>query len=166
MSGKNSLANMPENFKMPFTRVVMRERMDDAFACIAALTGKSLEEVNRAAVTFGYPPFGPAYPTEVLMAKLLMSLGGLVATNYKEFTSVAALPEVAILFIDLDEEMDTGRTVIFHHVKATATQTSFNYVIDPASWIDEARSIRIDVGSLDIAWYMEITAASVDQARR
>ncbi|VTU28643.1 hypothetical protein SRS16CHR_04307 [Variovorax sp. SRS16] len=137
--------------------------MDDAFACIATLSGKSLEEVNRAAVALGYPAQGPAYPTEILMAKLLMSLGNLVATHYKDFESIAALPEVAILFIDWDEEMDTGRTVIWHRVRKTDLQPAFSYVIDPASWIAEGRHLHTDIDSLTISWFMEITAPSADR---
>ena len=138
--------------------------MYDAFACIATLTGKSLEEVNRAAVTLGYPAQGPAYPTETLMTKLLMSLGNLVSTHYKDFESTAALPEVAILFIDWDEEMDTGRTVIWHRVRKTDAHPSFSYVIDPASWIPEGRHLHADIDSLTIAWFMAITPASTDGA--
>ena len=138
--------------------------MDDAFACIATLTGKSLEEVNRAAVALGYPAEGPAYPTETLMAKLLMSLGNLVATHYKDFESIAALPEVAILFIDWDEEMDTGRTVIWHRVRKTDAQPSFSYVIDPASWIPEGRHLHTDIGSLKISCFMGITSSNSDRS--
>jgi len=134
--------------------------MDDAFACIATLTAKTLDEVNQAAAAFGYPEHGPAYPTEELLAKLLMSLGGLVATKYKDFTSIAALPAVAVLFIDWDEEMEVGRTVVWHHVKGTDAQTAFNYVIDPASWIDESKYFRTDVKSLDISWFIEVTRSN------
>lgn len=142
----------------------MGERMDDAFACIATLTGKSLEEVNRAAVAQGYPAQGPAYPTETLMAKLLMSLGNLVSTNYKEFVSIAALPEVAILFIDWDEEMDTGRTVVWHRVPRTDAHPAFSYVIDPGSWIPEGRHVHTDIGSLKITWFMAVTASNADRS--
>lgn len=138
--------------------------MDDAFACIATLTGKSLDEVNRAAVALGYPAQGPAYPTEILMAKLLMSLGNLVATLYQEFESTAALAEVAILFIDWDEEMETGRTVVWHRVRKTDAHPAFAYVIDPASWIPEGRHLHADIDSLTIWWFMAITPASVDGA--
>ena len=157
-------SQLPANFKSPFKRVEMRERMDDAFACIATLTGKSLEEVNRVAVTLGYPAQGPAYPTETLMAKLLMALGNLISTRYKDFESTAALPEVAILFIDWDEEMDTGRTVVWHRVQRTGVHPSFSYVIDPGSWIAESRHLHTDIGSLKISWFMAITPSNSDRS--
>lgn len=157
-------SQLPANFQPRFKRVPMRERMDDAFACIATLTGKSLEEVNRAAVALGYPAQGPAYPTETLMAKLLMSLGSLVATHYKDFDSTAALPEVAILFIDLDEEMDTGRTVVWHHVQRTDAHPPFSYVIDPGTWIPEGRHLHTDIGSLKISWFMAVTSSNSDRS--
>ncbi len=138
--------------------------MDDAFACIATLTGDSIEEVNRAAVALGYPAHGPAYPTELLMAKLLMSLGGLVGSKYKEFASIAELPDVAILFVDYDEEMDTGQTVVWHRVSKTDAHPSFSYVIDPASWIAEERYLHTDIGSLEISWFMAITSSNSDRS--
>jgi hypothetical protein len=137
----------------------MKERMDDALACVATLTGKTLEEVYEAAFSNGYPKHGPAYPSEALLAKLLMSLGGLVATKYQDFVSFAALPAVAILLIDWDDEMEVGRTVVWHHVKGTDAQTAFNYIVDPASWVDPSHHYRTDVQSLNISWFMEITAS-------
>lgn len=53
---------IPAGFVSPFIRVpLVHPRGDDALACVATLSGKSLEEVTAVAIQLGYPTDGPAY---------------------------------------------------------------------------------------------------------
>ncbi|MBX3655195.1 MAG: hypothetical protein KF686_13500 [Ramlibacter sp.] len=110
---------LPDSFEVPFRVVQQETRHDCILAAIATLTGKTLEEVWAAAYKLGLPKIGVYYVSEDMIAKLLMQLGGLVATVWKDFTSFDALDDVCLLWVDVDKkDPDTGRTVIFHHVRA------------------------------------------------
>lgn len=159
MASKAINTGLPAGFKSPFTRVAMRERMDDSLACVATLTGKTWEDIMKMAVDMGLPEHGPCYVTEELIAKLLMRAGNLVASKYKDFDKIDLLPDVAILLVDYDEETEIGRHVVWHHVRGTKEQTAFHYVIDPAPWIDPADQITTAVKSYQPAAYIEVTAA-------
>lgn len=58
-SGPATNTGLSESFKSPFQRVQMEERMDDSLACIATLTGRTLEDVHTMVVQFRLPAFGP-----------------------------------------------------------------------------------------------------------
>lgn len=151
---------IPSGFVSPFNRVQMEERADDALSCIAILTGRTLAEVNKMAVTLGYPAHGPAWVDISLIAKLLFNLSNLVASDYKDFVSLDAMPDVAILMVDYKEDTDIGRHVVWHHVRGTAAQPAFSYVIDPAGWLDPKHHVTADFGHLSFkpaAFYIEIT---------
>ena len=147
----------PENFLSPFKRVQMEERIDDAFACIATLSGRTLDEVNKLAVQLGYPAHGPAWADIVLINKILHNLG-LTGGEYQDLTSTDALPDVAILMVDYSEALDAGRHVIWHHIRGTASQQAFSYVIDVAGWVPAKSQITTDFSHLKLepAWYIEI----------
>ncbi|MGE4340870.1 MAG: hypothetical protein AB7E55_33695, partial [Pigmentiphaga sp.] len=122
---------LPPGYVSPFKRVPMQERIDDALACLATLTGKSLAEVNAAAIKAGYPAHGPAWVSYPLIAKLLPQLNPLMSSrDYEELPSVAALPDLALLLIDYDPDTEVGRHVVWHRVRATDKQAEFRYVID------------------------------------
>jgi hypothetical protein len=150
---------IPEGFASPFKRAQMEERNDDALACIATLSSRALGEVTTLAVQIGYPKHGPAYVTNALITKLLHNLG-LKGGEYQEFSSVEAMPDVAILAVDYQgEATDLSRHVVWHHVRATADQQAFSYVIDPAPWVTEKQRMTADFGHLNLspAWYIEVT---------
>lgn len=151
---------IPEGFTSPFKRVQMEERIDDAFACIATLTGRTLAEVNKLAVQLGFPPHGPAWVDHALIAKLLHNLG-FSATAYEEVPSLAALPDVAILMVDYQPALDSGRHVVWHHVRGTEDYPSFSYVLDPASWIKPEHQITSDFRHLrmDPSWSIRVNPA-------
>ena len=97
----------------PVTRVQQQERCDDALACIAMLSAKSLAEVVELAFSVGYPRVGPAFVSDDMLVILAMKSGGWVGKNYKPFESFAKLPPIAILYVDYSEVMDVGRTVLW-----------------------------------------------------
>ena len=50
-----TLGTIPAGFVSPFKRVQQDCRIEDAFACCAMSYNKTLAEVNKMAVTLGYP---------------------------------------------------------------------------------------------------------------
>lgn len=159
MASTNTKGALPAGFIPPFKLIPQQDRFDDLLACVAMLSGKSLADVRKQAEHFGLPKTGPYWVGIDMTAKLLMNLGGLVATGYKEFTSFAALPDVAILLIDYDEATEIGRHVIWHHIRGTKDQQSFSYVIDPALHIAASQQMSTEFGHLKPAWYVEVTVA-------
>ena len=162
-----TLSSLPAGFASPFKRIEMQERIDDALACIAILTHNNLGTINAAAIKAGHPPHGPAWVTYPLIAKLLSQMNSQITPfDYKEITSVAALPDIAILLVNYDPDTEIGRHVVWHHVRATDKTPSFHYVIDPAPWLDAKHHITTDMRHLRLVggYYIEIklpTYASV-----
>ncbi len=156
---KPTNGQLPTGFVPPFKRVPMLGTHDDLLACAAVLCGKTMEEVKKMAVTLGMRANGPFYMDEVLFRKILFNLSNLAVSEYKDFNSIAALPDVAVLCVDWDATSETCRHVIFHHVKATAQIASFNYVVDVGTWIEPKQHITTDFSHLNMApaWYLEIT---------
>lgn len=150
---------IPEGFVSPFTRVQQQERMDDALACIAIITGRTLEEVTKLAIQLGYPAHGPAYVTNMLITKVLYNLG-FTGGEYQEMPSIDALPDVALLTVDYQgDDTELSRHVVWHHVRGNEQYSSFSYIIDPAYWIAEKHHVTSSFQhiKLEPAWYIEVT---------
>jgi hypothetical protein len=158
MATTNNKGALPEGFVSPFKRVAQEDRFDDALASVAILTSKSLAEVRKQAEQYGLPKTGPYWLDIDMIAKLLMNLGGLVATDYKEVTSIDALPDVAILLVQWDARTEVGRHVVFHHIRGSKDQAAFHYVVDPAFWIPEHQQVTTEFSHLAPAWYISVTA--------
>ena len=94
------------------------------------LTKRSLAEIKEQAFKFGLPRTGPAWVYNDLLAKLLFQYGLVISEDY-EVDSLSGLPDVAILQANYDPESGFGRKVLWHHVRGTAEQAAFHYVIDP-----------------------------------
>jgi hypothetical protein len=149
---------IPDGFVSPFTRVEQRERNDDALACIATITGKTLDEVTQIALQKGYPKHGPAFVTNALITKVLYELG-FTGGEYVETPSIAHLPTVAILSVDYQgADSDIGRHIVWHHVRGTDAYPSFSYVIDVGDWVPEAQRITSDFSHIRFnpSWYIEV----------
>lgn len=154
------------SFQPAFKRVVQSSDFDDAFACIATLTGTTLAEIRQLAIDkFRFPKFGPYAVTDELIKKLLSHFG-LISTPYKEITgSLSSLgPDVAILWIPCDPANESiGRTVVFHRARATGEKGVVEYVIDPAYWLtDPAQQVRTDIKALGAAWWIGVHPAKAE----
>ena len=151
--------SLPAGFVSPFKRIPMAGTHDDLLACAAVLTNKTMEEVKKMAVTLGMRANGPFYVDFVLFRKITFNLSNLAVSDYMDFKSVEALPDVCVLCVDYEDVNETCRHVIFHHVRATPQIPSFSYVIDVANWIDPKQYVTTDLSHLNIkpAWYLEIT---------
>jgi hypothetical protein len=160
---------VPAGFTSPFTRVAMEHpRGDDALACVATLTGRSLEEITKLAIQLGYPAEGPAYVANAaLVGKLLHNLG-LTASEWQEVSSFDALPDVAILMVDWHANLEFGRHVVWHHVRGTDAYPSFSYIIDPRPSIAPELQVTSTWTHLrlDPAWAIEVTPRPGSNGKR
>ena len=143
----------------PFKRVPMQGTHDDLLACAAVLCSKTMEEVKKTAVTLGMRANGPFYMDIALFRKILFNLSNLTCSEYKDFKSVAALPDVAVLCVDFEAVNETCRHLVFHHVRAQPDVPSFSYVIDIANWVGAHQHMTTDLSYINMqpAWYLEIT---------
>jgi hypothetical protein len=149
---------LPNGFVSPFKRVQQTCRTECAFACCAMVCGKTLEEVQKMAVTLGYPKHGPAWIENDLIAKIIFNLSELKASQFSDFISIAALPDVCFLMVDYVESIDSGRYVHFQHCRASDRHPSLSYVIDPADWIPQPEQITTNFSHLKLkpSWFIEI----------
>ena len=149
---------LPAGFVSPFTRVPMQGTHDDLLACAAVLCGKTIDEVKKMAITLGMRATGPFFLDEKLLRKILFNLSNLAVSDYKDFKSIAALPDVCVLSVDYDKD-ETCRHVIYHHVRGTPDLPAFSYVIDVGNWVSPEQQITTNLSHLRLepAWYLEIT---------
>ncbi len=156
---KPTNGTIPTGFVSPFKRIPMTGTHDDLLACAATLCNKSMEDVKKMAVTLGMRANGPFTMDETLFRKIMFNLSPYAVSDYKDFKSVAALPDVCVLCVDYDAD-ETCRHVVFHHVRGTADVTpAFSYAIDVGNWTDPKQQITTDFNHLRMepAWYLEIT---------
>ena len=130
---------------------------DCAFACIAMIAGKTLEEVRTTAIRlFRHPEHGPYYITETLINSLLAHYGW-VSTVYKPVTSpISGLPDLAILMVDYDEERELGRHVVFHRLTSAGQKPAIEYVLDPGYWQPAEKQVQIDLKKLMPSWFIAV----------
>lgn len=160
---------IPADFHSPFARVAMdHPRADDALACVATLTGRSLDEITKFAVQMGYPADGPAYVANAGLLTRLLHNFGLAADDWQEVTTFDALPDVAILMVDWHSTLEYGRHVVWHHVRGTDAYPSFSYIIDPRQTIPVEQQMTTDWSHLRLepSWYLEITQQPTGTAKR
>lgn len=147
-----------------FKRVQQSGDFDDAFACIATIAGKSLDDVRQVAISqFGHPKHGPYWVTEDAICKLFAHFG-FVSTVYKEITSALHPVDVCIMLVDYDPATEIGRHVVF--VRDKRHKPALEYVIDPAYWVDPSQHVRTDFKALKPAWYMGVHPMNSTAARK
>ena len=142
----------------PFIRVQQRDRHEDIPACLAILTGKSIDEVFKSMESGGLPKTGPyyGYITETIISGVLIK-SNLVATVWKESKSWQDVPDVAIAMIDFShDEYEIGRCVVFHRVKDASGKQGSQCVIDPYAC---ATPVTTDFKQLIPSWYIGIHKA-------
>lgn len=159
---KNIGGALPPGYVSPFKREQMVERIDDGLCCVAMLTKRSLAEIKEQAFKFGLPRTGPAWVYNDMIAKLLFQYG-LVSSDDKEVESLSGMPDVAILLANCDPATGIGRKVLWHHIRGTAEQAAFHYVIDPLAELDPKFHYTTDFKHLQLAspiYYQEISPRS------
>jgi hypothetical protein len=154
-----TVESTPTTFTPAFTFIAQTHDFDDVFACAAMLSGKTIEEVRDIAIAkTKHPARGPYYLGETQIAALLAQLQ-LVATVYKEISRVADIPDVALLMVDYNTDMEVGRHILFHRAKAShATGAAIEYALDPAPWCKPADRVRTNFKSVAGTWAIGIHA--------
>jgi hypothetical protein len=158
---------IPTGFKSPFKRVPMAERTDDAFACIATLTGKPLAEIMKLAYEFGYPKHGPGYCSIGLIQQLLSEFS-LIGSDYDTVNTISALPDVALLLADYDPETELGRHIVWHHVRACVEFQAFHYAIDVGFWVPPEFQVTRDFSFVQLntpLWFIGVTQKPTPAAK-
>jgi hypothetical protein len=102
--------------------------------------------------------------SETMIAKLLMQLGQLAASKYLDFVSWDALPRVALVYVNYDEDMEIGRHVLYHHVPGSAQQPALSYAIEAGPWLPPEQAIVTDFSRYDPCSYIEVKPAGVRPA--
>lgn len=143
-------------FTPSFTRVQQCNDFDCAFACVATLAGKSLEDVRQVAIErFQHPRRGPYWITEDLIISLLAHYSW-VGSVYKPASGIASLPDLCIGMVEYNEETEIGRHVVFHRQPAAAGKSPTEYIIDPAYWAEANQQVRTDIKGLPISWFIAV----------
>lgn len=157
-TSKPATGALPEHFTYPFTRVPMVERIDDGLACLATITGQPLEGLRSRAYDLGLPRRGPAWVYQDTLAAIGATFG-LVVSDWKETSSVSALPNVALLSVDVTKH-DYGRFVVWTHFRATDKYTAFHAICDVGDWVEPQNYISTDWKHIRLGkplWYLEVT---------
>ncbi|NML99750.1 hypothetical protein HHL24_17635 [Paraburkholderia sp. RP-4-7] len=154
-----TVESTPTTFTPAFPFVTQTNDFDDVFACTAMLSGKTIEEVREIAIAkTRHPAWGPYYFGETHVAALLAQLG-FVATLYKEIGRVADIPDVALLLVDYNPDMEVGRHILFHRAKAShSSGTTIEYALDPAPWCKPADRVRTNFKNVAGTWVIGIHA--------
>jgi hypothetical protein len=147
----------PTTFTPAFAFVGQTNDFDDVFACAAMLLGKKIEEVREIVIAkTKYPARGPYYLGETHIAALMAQLG-LVATVYKEISRVSDIPDVALILVDYNDDMEVGRHILFHRAKAShSSGTTIEYALDPAPWCKPADRVRTNFKNIAGHWMIGI----------
>ena len=160
-------AVFPDGFVSPFTRVEMQPgvRIDDGLCCVAMLTKQPVQALMQQAYHLGVPEYGPAwiYPSMLIS---LLNVHDLVGVQ-KEATVIDQLPDVALITADYNPETEYGRWVLWHHIRGTETQQSFNYVIDPNCWglSPFTKDFKGLLTSKQPIYYIEVTPKPVNKGK-
>jgi len=151
----------PTTFTPAFPFVAQTNDFDDVFACAAMLSGKTIEQVRDIAIAkTKHPARGPYYLGEAHIAALLAQLG-FVATVYKELSRAADIPDVALILVDFNPDMEFGRHILFHRATASHTSgTTIEYALDPAPWCKPADRVRTSFKNMAGTWAIGIHAMS------
>jgi hypothetical protein len=149
----------PTTFTPAFPFVAQTNDFDDVFACAAMLSGKTIEQVREIAIAkTRHPAHGPYYVGETQIATLLAQLG-FVATVYKELSRAADIPDVALILVDLNADMEVGRHILFHRASAShSSGTTIEYALDPAPWCKPAERVRTNFKNIAGHWAIGIHA--------
>jgi hypothetical protein len=160
-----TVESTPTTFTPAFPYVAQTSDFDDVFACAAMLSGKKIEEVRDIAIAkTKHPARGPYYLGEPHIAALLASLG-FVATVYKDVDKVSDIPDVALLLVDYNADMEVGRHILFHRAKAShSSGTAIEYALDPAPWCKPADRVRTNFKNVAGTWAVGIHAMSIKAA--
>jgi hypothetical protein len=127
---------------------------------IASCCGVARKPRRAERVETKHPARGPYCLGETHIAAL-MAQPGLAATVYKEVSRVADIPDVALILVDYNDDMEVRRHILFHREKAShSSGTVIEYALDPASWCKPADRVRTNFRSIAGHWVIGLHAMS------
>lgn len=153
------MASTPASFTPAFKRVQQLTETTDGVACIAMISGKPITDVLKTAIDkFKLRPTNGPYFIEESRLQILLAAYGYVASNWREVTSIADLPDLCLVWQTTDPEMEQGRILLHARMKDFGNpKQTFAYVIDPAPQSDPSLSIRTEFADLGLTWFMTVT---------
>ena len=134
---------------MPIKLVTQANLTDCGLACVAMVTGKSLDAVLRVAIKeCGYPKDGPHTTTDENLFKLLDHFGIKYGKKQK-VKSVEALPPLAIM--ETRKMPSTGNS---HLVVFERTAEGDEHALDPGWWLKQ--QVRSDWNRIKLDTFIPI----------
>lgn len=134
---------------MPIKLVTQANLTDCGLACVAMVTGKSLDTVLRVAIKeCGYPKDGPHTTTDENLFKLLDHFGIKYGKKQKVKT-VEALPPLAIM--ETRKMPSTGNS---HLVVFERTTEGDEHALDPGWWLKQ--QVRSDWNRIKLDTFIPI----------
>lgn len=134
---------------MPIKLVTQANLTDCGLACVAMVTGKSLDTVLRVAIKeCGYPKDGPHTTTDENLFKLLDHFGIKYGKKQKVKT-VEALPPLAIM--ETRKMPSTGNS---HLVVFERTAEGNEHALDPGWWLKQ--QVRSDWNRIKLDTFIPI----------
>jgi hypothetical protein len=107
-----------------------------------------------------HPARGSYYLGETQITSLMAQLG-FVATVYKEVSRVADIPDVALLLIDDNPDIEFGRRILFHRATGShSPEIKIEYAFDPAPWVKPADRVRTNFKNIAGHWCIGVHAMS------
>jgi hypothetical protein len=152
-----TLKSTSAGFEPGFGHVgIQKDRHACALACLAIISGTTLEDVFKNAEALGMPRTGPY--NHRLDGEFLASLGaayGWVLSDWKEVTKFSQLPDLCIAMVGYDEEYEIGAHVVVHKAKASHDAKTITYIIDPSANTPQ-QQIRTDLDAFAPTWYIGV----------
>ena len=144
---------------MPLKLITQANLTDCGLACVAMVSGKSLETVLRTAVKeCGYPKDGPHTTSDEDLFKLLDHFGIKYGKKQKVKT-VAELPDVAIM--ETRKMPSTGNS---HLVVFERTADGEEHALDPGWWLKQ--QVRSDWNRIKLDTFIPIYLAEQPKGKR
>lgn len=144
---------------MPLKLITQANLTDCGLACVAMVSGKSLETVLRTAVKeCGYPKDGPHTTSDEDLFKLLDHFGIKYGKKQKVKT-VDALPPIAIM--ETRKMPSTGNS---HLVVFERTADGDEHVLDPGWWLKQ--QIRNDWNRIRLDTFIPIVTSSESTSKK
>lgn len=144
---------------MPLKLITQANLTDCGLACVAMVSGKSLETVLRTAVKeCGYPKDGPHTTSDEDLFKLLDHFGIKYGKKQKVKT-VDALPPIAIM--ETRKMPSTGNS---HLVVFERTADGDEHVLDPGWWLKQ--QIRNDWNRIRLDTFIPIVTGNESASKK
>ena len=137
-------------WRLILRRIKQEDPTGCGLACIAILAGVSYTEIRKIAVDdLEFDESGLFYTGTTHLRKLASKYNIKLSKRRRQFKSLEALPEKAILAINYDGNVDTWHWVIYRRT------LNEEFVYDPKRSIKSNK--RTDFSRMKIKWFLQVT---------